>query len=435
MDADPDGTQILMQLFILMLLTLVNAFFAGAEMAVVSVNKNRVKMLAQEGNRKALLIQSLFEDSTKFLSTIQVAITCAGFFSSASAATGISQVLSSWLEQYQIPYSGTISFFGVTILLMYFNLVFGELMPKRIALQKAEAFCFFTVQPIYAISKILSPFIKLLSVSTNAFLHLIGMKTEDLEDAVSEEEIKALLEMGNSRGIFEEHEYEMLNSVFSFDDKSAREVMTPRRDVFTIDIADSFADNIEAVLESRHSRIPVYEENIDNIIGILHMKDFMIAMQRRLVDNDIRPFLEKPFFVPDSKDADELFRELQKTQHHMAVLIDEYGGFSGIVTVEDLVEEIVGEINEEHDCVTPELEQIAEKKYMLDGTMLIEDLNETLDLSLKTENYDTVSGFLIEILGYIPESPKHEKIVLEDVSFDIQEMKDNRISKVLLTIA
>lgn len=435
MDADPDGTQILMQLFILMLLTLVNAFFAGAEMAVVSVNKNRVKMLAQEGNRKALLIQSLFEDSTKFLSTIQVAITCAGFFSSASAATGISQVLSSWLEQYQIPYSGTISFFGVTILLMYFNLVFGELVPKRIALQKAEAFCFFTVQPIYAISKILSPFIKLLSVSTNAFLHLIGMKTEDLEDAVSEEEIKALLEMGNSRGIFEEHEYEMLNSVFSFDDKSAREVMTPRRDVFTIDIADSFADNIEAVLESRHSRIPVYEENIDNIIGILHMKDFMIAMQRRLVDNDIRPFLEKPFFVPDSKDADELFRELQKTQHHMAVLIDEYGGFSGIVTVEDLVEEIVGEINEEHDCVTPELEQIAEKKYMLDGTMLIEDLNETLDLSLKTENYDTVSGFLIEILGYIPESPKHEKIVLEDVSFDIQEMKDNRISKVLLTIA
>lgn len=435
MDADPDGTQILMQLFILMLLTLVNAFFAGAEMAVVSVNKNRVKMLAQEGNRKALLIQSLFEDSTKFLSTIQVAITCAGFFSSASAATGISQVLSSWLEQYQIPYSGTISFFGVTILLMYFNLVFGELVPKRIALQKAEAFCFFTVQPIYAISKILSPFIKLLSVSTNAFLHLIGMKTEDLEDAVSEEEIKALLEMGNSRGIFEEHEYEMLNSVFSFDDKSAREVMTPRRDVFTIDIADSFADNIEAVLESRHSRIPVYEENIDNIIGILHMKDFMIAMQRRLVDNDIRPFLEKPFFVPDSKDADELFRELQKTQHHMAVLIDEYGGFSGIVTVEDLVEEIVGEINEEHDCVTPELERIAEKKYMLDGTMLIEDLNETLDLSLKTENYDTVSGFLIEILGYIPESPKHEKIVLEDVSFDIQEMKDNRISKVLLTIA
>ena len=425
METDPDGTQILMQLFILVLLTLVNAFFAGAEMAVVSVNKNRVKVLAEEGNKKALLIQSLFEDSTKFLSTIQVAITCAGFFSSASAATGISQVLSRWLEQFQIPYSGTISFFGVTILLMYFNLVFGELVPKRIALQKAEAFCFFTVQPIYTVSKILSPFIKLLSVSTNAFLHLIGMKTEDLEEAVSEEEIKALLEMGNSRGIFEEHEYEMINSVFSFDDKSARDVMTPRREVFTIDIADSFEDNIEAVLESRHSRIPVYEESIDNIIGILHMKDLMIAMQKKLVDQeDIRPFLEKPFFVPDSKDADELFRELQRTQNHMAVLIDEYGGFSGIVTVEDLVEEIVGEINV----------QIEEKRYMVDGTMLIEDLNEKLDLNLKTENYDTVSGFLIEILGYIPESLKHEKVVVENVSFEIRELKDNRISKVLLTI-
>ena len=435
METDPDGTQILMQLFILVLLTLVNAFFAGAEMAVVSVNKNRVKVLAEEGNKKALLIQSLFEDSTKFLSTIQVAITCAGFFSSASAATGISQVLSRWLEQFQIPYSGTISFFGVTILLMYFNLVFGELVPKRIALQKAEAFCFFTVQPIYTVSKILSPFIKLLSVSTNAFLHLIGMKTEDLEEAVSEEEIKALLEMGNSRGIFEEHEYEMINSVFSFDDKSARDVMTPRREVFTIDIADSFEDNIEAVLESRHSRIPVYEESIDNIIGTLHMKDLMIAMQKKLVDQeDIRPFLEKPFFVPDSKDADELFRELQRTQNHMAVLIDEYGGFSGIVTVEDLVEEIVGEINEEHDCVTPEIVQIEEKRYMVDGTMLIEDLNEKLDLNLKTENYDTVSGFLIEILGYIPESLKHEKVVVENVSFEIRELKDNRISKVLLTI-
>lgn len=281
----------------------------------------------------------------------------------------------------------------------------------------------------------MKPFIKLLSVSTNAFLHLIGMKTEDLEEAVSEEEIKALLEMGNSRGIFEEHEYEMINSVFSFDDKSARDVMTPRREVFTIDIADSFEDNIEAVLESRHSRIPVYEESIDNIIGILHMKDLMIAMQKKLVDQeDIRPFLEKPFFVPDSKDADELFRELQRTQNHMAVLIDEYGGFSGIVTVEDLVEEIVGEINEEHDCVTPEIVQIEEKRYMVDGTMLIEDLNEKLDLNLKTENYDTVSGFLIEILGYIPESLKHEKVVVENVSFEIRELKDNRISKVLLTI-
>lgn len=434
METDPDGTQILMQLFILVLLTLVNAFFAGAEMAVVSVNKNRVKMLAKEGNKKAILIQSLFEDSTKFLSTIQVAITCAGFFSSASAATGISKVLSDWLEQFQIPYSGTISFFGVTILLMYFNLVFGELVPKRIALQKAEAFCFLTVQPIYAISKVLSPFIKLLSMSTNAFLHLIGMKTEDLEEAVSEEEIKALLEMGNSRGIFEEHEYEMINSVFSFDNKNARDVMTPRRDVFAIDIADPFEENIEAILESRHSRIPVYKDNIDNIIGILYMKDFMIAMQKKLVKQDIRPFLEKPFFVPDSKEADELFRELQRTQHHMAVLIDEYGGFSGIVTVEDLVEEIVGEINEEHDCVAPELVQIAEGKYMLDGGMLIADLNEKLDLDLKTENYDTVSGFLVECLGYIPEASEREIVAVQNVSFEIQEMKDNRITKVLLIL-
>ena len=174
-----------------------------------------------------------------------------------------------------------------------------------------------------------------------------------------------MLEMGNSRGIFEEHEYEMINSVFSFDDKSARDVMTPRREVFTIDIADSFEDNIEAVLESRHSRIPVYEESIDNIIGILHMKDLMIAMQKKLVDQeDIRPFLEKPFFVQIARMLMNCFGNCKEHRISMAVLIDEYGGFSGIVTVEDLVEEIVGEINEEHDCVTPEIVQIEEKRYM-----------------------------------------------------------------------
>ena len=200
-------------------------------MAVVSVNKNRIKVLADEGSKRAALLQTLFEDSTKFLSTIQVAITLAGFFSSASAATGISQVLGGWIAQFGIPYSNTIAVVVVTIILSYFTLVFGELVPKRIALQKAEAFSLFVVQPIYIISKILSPFIKLLSLSTNGFLHLIGMKTENLEEAVSEEEIKKMLETGSENGVFNEIEKEMINSIFSFDDKTAKDVMVPRREV------------------------------------------------------------------------------------------------------------------------------------------------------------------------------------------------------------
>lgn len=423
MDAgDPDGNSILFQLLFLAFLTLVNAFFAGAEMAVVSVNKNRIKVLADEGSKRAALLQTLFEDSTKFLSTIQVAITLAGFFSSASAATGISQVLGGWIAQFGIPYSNTIAVVVVTIILSYFTLVFGELVPKRIALQKAEAFSLFVVQPIYIISKILSPFIKLLSLSTNGFLHLIGMKTENLEEAVSEEEIKKMLETGSENGVFNEIEKEMINSIFSFDDKTAKDVMVPRREVFAIDIEEPLEKILDEILETRHSRIPVYEEQIDNIIGILQVKDVMIEARKKSFEEvDIRALLKEAFFVPDGKSTDELFREMQKTKSRMAVLIDEYGGVSGILTVEDLVEEVMGEITDEHEEEVVELQKIGEKEYLLDGSILIEELNEKLNLKLETENYDTLSGYLIEELGYIPKDSGQCELDADGVHFKILE--------------
>lgn len=436
MDAgDPDGNSILFQLLFLAFLTLVNAFFAGAEMAVVSVNKNRIKVLADEGSKRAALLQTLFEDSTKFLSTIQVAITLAGFFSSASAATGISQVLGEWIAQFGIPYSNTIAVVVVTIILSYFTLVFGELVPKRIALQKAEAFSLFVVQPIYIISKILSPFIKLLSLSTNGFLHLIGMKTENLEEAVSEEEIKKMLETGSENGVFNEIEKEMINSIFSFDDKTAKDVMVPRREVFAIDIEEPLEKILDEILETRHSRIPVYEEQIDNIIGILQVKDVMIEARKKSFEEvDIRALLKEAFFVPDGKSTDELFREMQKTKNRMAVLIDEYGGVSGIVTVEDLVEEVMGEITDEHEEEVVELQKIGEKEYLLDGSILIEELNEKLNLKLETENYDTLSGYLIEELGYIPKDSGQCELDADGVHFKILEVKEKRIRKVWMKI-
>lgn len=436
MDAgDPDGNSILFQLLFLAFLTLVNAFFAGAEMAVVSVNKNRIKVLADEGSKRAALLQTLFEDSTKFLSTIQVAITLAGFFSSASAATGISQVLGGWIAQFGIPYSNTIAVVVVTIILSYFTLVFGELVPKRIALQKAEAFSLFVVQPIYIISKILSPFIKLLSLSTNGFLHLIGMKTENLEEAVSEEEIKKMLETGSENGVFNEIEKEMINSIFSFDDKTAKDVMVLRREVFAIDIEEPLEKILDEILETRHSRIPVYEEQIDNIIGILQVKDVMIEARKKSFEEvDIRALLKEAFFVPDGKSTDELFREMQKTKNRMAVLIDEYGGVSGILTVEDLVEEVMGEITDEHEEEVVELQKIGEKEYLLDGSILIEELNEKLNLKLETENYDTLSGYLIEELGYIPKDSGQCELDADGVHFKILEVKEKRIRKVWMKI-
>lgn len=433
--SDPDGNSILIQLLFLAFLTLVNAFFAGAEMAVVSVNKNRIEVLADEGNKRARLLLSLFDDSTKFLSTIQVAITLAGFFSSASAATGISQVLGAKMMDMGIPYSNTAAVVIVTIILSYVTLVFGELVPKRIALQKAESFSLLVVTPIHLISKLLSPFIKLLSLSTNGFLHLIGMKTDNLEESVSEEEIKKMLETASQKGVFNEIEKEMITSIFSFDDKVATDVMMPRRDIFAVDVEDKLSDILDEILESRHSKIPVYEEQIDNIVGILHVKDLMIAARKKSIEEiSMKEVMKEAFFVPDGKTIDELFKELQRTKHRMAILIDEYGGVSGLVTIEDLVEEVMGEILEEHEEEDEEIISLGDRQYMLDGALLIDDLNEELNLNLESENYDTVSGLILEELGYIPEDASGLRVSLGNLEFETVEVKDKRIRKVKLNI-
>lgn len=435
MDADPGGNSILFDLLLLLFFTFMNAYFAGAEMAVVSVNKNRIRSLARDGNKKAKVIEKLFEDSTKFLSTIQVAITFAGFYSSASAAAGISPVLARKFTEAGIPYGHQIAYNGVTLILMFFNLVFGELVPKRIALQKAEMFSMMTVMPVHYISIILSPFIRLLSVSTKLVLKLAGMNTDDQEEAVTEEEIRALMKMGNESGTFDDEASEMINSVFAFDDRTAREIMVPRRKVVVIDIDEPFEGVFDGVLESRHSRIPVYKENIDNIIGVLYVKDVMIEMRKSGLEKiDVGEIMHEPFFVPETKEADELFRTMQAQRRHMAILVDEYGGFSGIVTIEDLVEEIMGEINEEYEEVTPEIQAVNENEYILDGSILIEDLNEELGLKLETENYDTLSGYLIEQLGYIPSENDRDVIKEENLVFKVMEVKDNRITRVALQL-
>ena len=437
MDADPAGNTILFNLLLLIFFTLMNAYFAGAEMAVVSVNKTRIRTLASEGNKKAKRVESLFEDSTKFLSTIQVAITFAGFYSSASAAAGLAPYVAEWLRSLQVPYSDGIARNGLTLILMFFNLVFGELVPKRIALQKAEMFCMLTVMPVHYISVILSPFIKLLSVSTKLVLKLLHMKTEDQEEAVTEEEIKALLRMGAETGAFDDEEREMIDSVFAFDDRTARELMVPRREVYMLDIHKPLDEMIDEILAARHSRIPVYEEQIDNIIGILYVKDVMIELRKSDAGQmDIRGMLHKPFFAPETKEADALFRQMQKERKRMAVLVDEYGGFSGIITIEDLVEEIMGDINEEYEEVKPKIIPVDPQTYLVDGGILLWDLNEELGLKLETSNYDTLSGYLVEQLGYIPQENSRDEVDLaeEGLRFQIEEVRDNRITKVRLEI-
>ena len=269
---DPETTSLISQFILILVLTTLNAFFASAEMAIVSINRNRMKILADTGNKKATLLMDLLEEPNKFLSTIQVGITLAGFFSSASAATGISEVVGNFLSQIGIPYAQSISLVVITLLLSYFTLVFGELVPKRIALQKSEQIAMLSVRPIVYISKLTKPFVKLLSLSTNLLLQIFGMNDSTLEEKISREEIKSLVDVGEEHGVINEIEKEMINSIFDFDDKLAKEVMTPRTEVYMINIEQKLS--IEELLEENYSRIPVYEGGIDNVIGILYLKDF-----------------------------------------------------------------------------------------------------------------------------------------------------------------
>ena len=432
---DPEPMSLVSQFILILVLTLLNAFFASAEMAIVSVNRNRIKMLADDGNKKASLLVDLLEEPNKFLSTIQVGITLAGFFSSASAATGISEVIGASLSQLGIPYAQSISLVVITIILSYFTLVFGELVPKRIALQKSEQIAMLSVRPIVFVFKFAKPFVKLLSLSTNVLLRVIGMSDTDLEEKVSREEIKSLVDAGEEYGVINQIEKEMINSIFDFDDKLAKEVMTPRTEVYMIN--SQLPLSIEELLEENYSRIPVYEGDMDNIIGILYLKDFLHeAYQVGFENVDIKKLLHRPYFVPECKNIDQLFKELQKSKRHLAVLIDEYGGFSGIVTIEDLIEEVMGDINDEYDDDEPFIRKIDNDTYIVNGLISIKELNDKLHLNLdeETEDYDTLGGFLINQIDYIPSETEECMVEYENLLFKVECVKDKRIETVKIHI-
>ena len=439
MASSPDSSiSIPLQLLFLAVLILINALFSSAEMAIVSVNKNKVRILAQAENEKARLLLELLEQPNRFLSTIQVAITLAGFLASAVAATGMASHLGAYLSSRGIILGTQIAIVAVTLILSYATLVFGELYPKRLALQHSERIAMAAVKPVLVISKITAPFVWLLSVSVTILLKLTKQRTDAAADQFSEDEIMSMLEFGQESGVLKEEGAKMINSIFAFDDKLAYEVMTPRTDVFTIDIDDPEEEYIDELMELKYSRIPVYEDDSDNIIGILHIKDYLINARKQGFDNvEIRDILRKPCFVPDSKKIDDLFRELQSSKQHIAILIDEYGGFSGIVTMEDLIEEIMGDITDEYDEETEqEIEKIADNVYLLDGLISLDNLNEQLGLDLNSENSETLGGFLLEILGEIPQEDAEDypAIDYKNYIFKIEEVMDRRIEQVRLTI-
>ena len=428
---EPDPGTLKYKIILILILTLINAFFSAAEMAVVSANKNKIKILVDNGNKKAALLYDLLQEPSNFLSAIQIGITFAGFFASALAATGLSDGLNNLLLSFNVPNSYNISLFIITLLLSYLTLVFGELVPKRVALTNPESIALFSIVPITYVSKFFYIFIKILSFSTAFVLKVFRFDSSIINDNISKEEIKAIIDSTTDDSIINK---DMLSSFFTFDDKSAKEVMTPRTDAFIINVDMPVNDMFNGIIEQKYSRIPVYENDIDNIIGILYIKDLIIEAYKNGFDNiNVRKLLHKAYFIPETKNINELFHELKDKKKHMAVLIDEYGGFSGIITIEDLIEEIMGDIDDEYDEYDPDILKTGENTYELKGSTPINEINETLKLKLPTDS-DTISGFLISLLGYFPEETEELTVDYKNLDFKITSIKEKRIIETLLTI-
>ena len=428
------------QVVLLVILILINAFFAAAEMSVVSVNKNKMKVLAQQGNKRADAVLKQLDEPNKFLSTIQVAITLAGFMASAVAAVSLSDDLGALVQAHlgwDAVLAADVAVVVVTILLSYVTLVLGELFPKRVAMQHAEGIAMLTIGPVKVVGAIAKPFVWFLSVSVNILLRLTRQKVNVDNDEFSEDEVKSMLEAGQESGVLKEEGRKMINSIFEFDDKLAYEIMTPRTDVFAIDINDPVTDFLDELMEMRYSRIPVIDEDFDNVIGILNIKDYLIQAREHGFDNvDIASIIRKAHFVPETKNIDTLFFEMQKLKQHIVMLIDEYGGFSGIVTMEDIIEEVMGEIDDEFDEEETQYEKIDDNTYMISGSMDLDDMNEAIGTNLASEDSETIGGLVVDLLGEIPDEDEQEERIVEyeNYVFKIESVKDRRIEKVKLCI-
>jgi putative hemolysin len=425
---------LLSQLFLLMMLIVLNAFFAASEIALISLNENKIKYLADEGNKKAKQIRKVLSEPSKFLATIQIGITLAGFLASAFAAESFAGPLVKLIKRAQLPMGEnvlkTAAVIIITIILSYFTLVLGELVPKRLAMKKAEPISFFVVLPLYFLSIGASPFVKLLTASTNFVVRLFGIDPHADEKQITEEEIRMLVDVGEERGAIDESEKEMINNIFEFDNKIVSEIMTHRTDIVGIPIAAGLKEIFAVINREKYTRYPVYEDDIDNIVGILNIKDLIQLLGENREAFSMKKIMRQPYFVPASKKTDQLLRELQNRKTHMAVAIDEYGGTAGIVTIEDLIEEIVGNIFDEYDEVEKDFEKLDENTFLLNGAASLERVSDVLKVDLPVNDYDTLSGFLIGQLGRIPREEEKPVIEFEGLVFKVEEMAEKRIVKV-----
>ena len=430
MSSDPIWPQLLLQL----ILILVNAYFAATEIAVISLNENVLRREAEEGDKKAAKLLKIVEAPTRFLSTIQIGITLAGFLGSAFAADNFAGRIRDWavlkwqLDAATAAAVNTLAVILITIILSFFTLVLGELVPKRLAMQKTEEVARFTCGVVSFLSAVMRPLIWLLTVSTNGMLRLLHIDPNAKEDEVSEEEIRMMMDIGEEKGAIESGEKEMIDNIFEFNNMTAEEVMIHRTDVVMLWAQDSDEEIIRTIRETGLTRFPVYEEDADDVIGILNTRTYLLNA-REEQPKPLRELLTPAYFVPESVRTDALFRDMQAKKIHMAIVVDEYGGTSGIITMEDLLEEIVGNIYDEFD---PQDEQeivpLGENLWRIAGSADLEKVAEALGVELpEDEEYDTLGGLVFTQLAVIPEDGSHPEVDVCGLHIRVEELNDRRV--------
>ena len=432
---DPGSQTIYLQLFILFLLTLFNAFFSASEMALVSLNRSRVEQKAAEGEKKFVRLLTVLENPNNFLSTIQVGITFISILSGASLANDLGAVFAKWMGNSAT--AQTAGYWLALAMLTFVSIVLGELYPKRIAMNMKENLAVVTAPVIIFLGKIVSPFVWLLSASTNLISRITPMNFDDADEQMTRDEIEYILT--KSEQTLDAEEIEMLQGIFNLDEMMAREVMVPRTDAFMVNIEDDINVIMTEILRQNFSRIPVYEGDKDNIIGLIHIKKILAESFTNGFDQlNIRRIMQEPLFVPETIFVDDLLKSFRNTQNQMAILLDEYGGVSGIVTLEDLLEEIVGEIDDETDKTEIFVREIAENTFIVQGSMTLNDFNEYFDLDLSSDDVDTIAGFYLTGLGTIPSQDEKEAYELDNNGFHIvmvnDKVKNGRVTKLKILI-
>ncbi len=427
------------KIVLLLALVLVNAFFAMSEIAIISLNDTKIERMAEDGHKKAKQIVKLTKNSNRFLSTIQIGVTLAGFLTSASAATNFADMLTTAVTNaWDIPASivSPISVVLITIIMSYFSLVLGELAPKRIAMQAPEKVSFAVVGILLFISKVTAPFVKVLSVSTNFVVKLLGFDPNADEEVVTEEEIRMMVDVGEEKGVIENTQKEMINNIFEFDDLDAGDIMTHRTDVVAVDVNDTtLEDFINLSIEEGFSRVPMYEDDIDNIIGIVYVKDLLQFVGKQVsTKQTLRSIVRDAYFIPETKSCGELFKEMSAQHIQMAIVVDEYGGTAGLLTLEDIVEAIMGNIQDEYDDEEDEISKINDTTFTVEGTIDIEEIDELTGKKLPEGDYETLAGFIIDQLQYIPKDGEMNEIEFENVKFTVLEVNERRIEKIKVEI-